>query len=215
MFISANTNQHTFLEKRDAFKTRFFFPAGKRTVFGIQRKRGSLAGQVVPNRFSAARLYAPVVVRPRPRWTTWAEQGQAVVLSPLFSPPARVGVGAWRRRLVFPLSRDGVPSLLPIHSSLFPLPFLCGARRLGAPLGSLSEGAVAKWRLRESKTFPPLGGEGGWPKARRMRGRWIEQKAKFTAPAHPHPPQCTHWGTFPLGGGRFYKARNQGPRESA
>ena len=48
-----------------------------------------------------------------------------------------------------------------------------------------------------------------------MRGRWIEQKAKFTAPAHPHPPQCTHWGTFPLGGGRFYKARNQGPRESA
>ncbi len=44
MFISANTNQHTFLEKRDAFKTRFFFPAGKRTVFGIQRKRGSRAG---------------------------------------------------------------------------------------------------------------------------------------------------------------------------
>ena len=26
------------------FKTRFFFPAGKRTVFGIQRKRGSRAG---------------------------------------------------------------------------------------------------------------------------------------------------------------------------
>ena len=155
IFISANTNQHTFLEKRDAFKTRFFFPREKETGFGIQRKRGSLAGQVAPNRDPAARLYAPVVVRPRPRWTTWAEQGKPVVLSHIFSPPAPVGLGAWRRRLVFPLSRDGVPSLLPIHSSLFPLPFLCGARRLGAPLGSLSEGAVAKWRLRESKTFPP------------------------------------------------------------
>ena len=31
------------------------------------------------------------------------EQGQAVVLSSIFSPPARVGVGAWWRSLVFPL----------------------------------------------------------------------------------------------------------------
>ena len=34
----------TLGDVRDAFKTRFFFPAGKRTVFGIQRKRGSRVG---------------------------------------------------------------------------------------------------------------------------------------------------------------------------
>ena len=28
----------------ETVKTRFFFPAGKRTVFGIQRKRGSRVG---------------------------------------------------------------------------------------------------------------------------------------------------------------------------
>ena len=49
----------------------------KETVFEIQRKRGSRGGQVAPNRDPAARLYAPVEVRPRPRWTTWVEQGQA------------------------------------------------------------------------------------------------------------------------------------------
>ena len=48
---------------------------------------------MAPNRNPAARLYAPVEVRPRPQWTTLAEQGNAVVLSALFSPPARVGVG--------------------------------------------------------------------------------------------------------------------------
>ena len=26
-----------------------------------------------------------------------------------------------------------------------------------------------------------------------------------TYEAHPHPPQCAHWGTFPLGGGRYKK----------
>ena len=30
--------------RRIRLKTRFFFPAGKRTVFGIQRKRGSGMG---------------------------------------------------------------------------------------------------------------------------------------------------------------------------
>ena len=82
-----------------------------------------------------------------------------------------------------------------------------------APTTPRTTDSVAPWarlgsRAPPSPTKPsPLRGEGGWPKARRMRGRWIEQKAKFTAPAHPHPPQCAHWGTFPLQGGRFYKAR--------
>ena len=93
-------------------KTHFFFPQEKETVFGIQRKRGSQRGQVAPNRVSAARLSVPIEVRPRPQWTTWAEQGQAVVLSPLFSPPGPVGVGT-RLRL----------------SHRFPLPSYCGARR--------------------------------------------------------------------------------------
>ena len=35
-----------------------------------------------------------------------------------------------------------------------------------------------------------------------MRGRRIEQKAKWNVPAHPHPLQCAHWSTFPLEGGR-------------
>ena len=76
-------------------KTHFFFPQEKETVFGIQRKRGSQRGQVAPNRVSAARLSVPIEVRPRPQWTTWAEQGQAVVLSHLFSPPAWAGDAAW------------------------------------------------------------------------------------------------------------------------
>ena len=99
------------------FKTRFFFPAGKRTVFGIQRKRGSQRGQVVPNRDPAARLYAPVEVRPRPQWTTSVEQGKPVVLFPLFSPPAWVGVETWWRCLIFPLSRGATSSgQSPFHS---------------------------------------------------------------------------------------------------
>ena len=100
-------------------------------------------GQVAPNRNPAARLYAPVEVRPRPQWTARAEQGKPVVLSPLFSPPARVGIGTWWRCLVLPLLRRGmvliavwagvaecgaVPSIFPIHASLFSFPFLCGAR---------------------------------------------------------------------------------------
>ena len=28
-------------------------------------------------------------------------------------------------------------------------------------------------------------------------------KGKSVLPAHPHPPQCAHWGTFPLEGGRL------------
>ena len=91
-------------------------PAGKRNGFGIQRKRGSRGGQVVPNRVSAARLYAPVEHQPRPQWTTPAEQGNPVVLSHIFSPPGPVGVGT-RHRL----------------SHRFPLPSYCGARRPGAP----------------------------------------------------------------------------------
>ena len=35
------------------------------------------------------------------------EQGKPVVLSPLFSPPAWVGGGAWWRCLVLPLLRRG------------------------------------------------------------------------------------------------------------
>ena len=91
-------------------------PAGKRNGFGIQRKRVSRGGQVVPNRVSAARLYAPVEHQPRPQWTTPAEQGNPVVLSHIFSPPAWVGIGAWLRL-----------------SHRFPLPSYCGARRPGAP----------------------------------------------------------------------------------
>src|SRR5699024_6161375 len=64
--------------RQENVQNPFRFRAGKReTVFGIQRKRGSRGGQVAPNRLSAARLYAPVEVRPRPQWTTPAEQGKA------------------------------------------------------------------------------------------------------------------------------------------
>ena len=83
---------------------------------------------MVPNRNPAARLYAPVEHQHRPQVTPPVEQGKLVVLSHIFSPPARVGVGTWRRCLVLPLLWDGVPSLLPIHSSLFPITSLCGAR---------------------------------------------------------------------------------------
>ena len=79
----------------ETVKTHFASLPEKETVFGIQRKRGSRGGQVVPNRLSAARLYAPIEHQPRPRWTTWAEQGKPVVLPDLFSPPARAGITAW------------------------------------------------------------------------------------------------------------------------
>ena len=69
------------------------------------------------------------------------------------------------------------------------------------------------------KTFPR--GEGGSPKARRMRNGDISQyrmhlvKMETTDDyyhfyqlqlvmkniAIPHPPQCAHWGTFPSGEG--------------
>ena len=83
----------------ETVKTHFASLPEKETVFGIQRKRGSQAGQVVPNRVSAARLYAPAQHRHRP-WPPPLEQGKPVVLSHLFSPPAPVGVGA-RRRLFY------------------------------------------------------------------------------------------------------------------
>ena len=60
---------------------------------------------MAPNRNPAARLYAPVEDQHRPQETPPVEQGQAVVLSHVFSPPAQVGVGTWCRRLVFPPSR--------------------------------------------------------------------------------------------------------------
>ena len=65
---------------------------------------------MAPNRNPAARLYAPVVDRHRPQVTPPVEQGKAVVLSHIFSPPAWVGVGTWRRRLVFPLSWGAMTS---------------------------------------------------------------------------------------------------------
>ena len=91
----AMTDEGASGDGRDGSKPISFSLPEKETVFGIQRKRGSRGGQVAPNRFSAARLYAPIEVRPRPQWTTWAEQGQAVVLSHLFSPPAWAGDAAW------------------------------------------------------------------------------------------------------------------------
>ena len=125
--------------RRRRFKDHFFFPAGKRTVFGIQRKRGSRGGQVAPNRFSAARLYAPIEVRPRPQWTTPVEQGQAVVLSHIFSPPAQAGVGTWRRCPVFPLLWGAASSF---YHSLFT--FLSSFYLWGA-----------SFRMRPRNTAPP------------------------------------------------------------
>ena len=45
----------------------------------------------------------PIEDQHRPQETPPVEQGQAVVLSDIFSPPAWVGVGAWWRCLVFSL----------------------------------------------------------------------------------------------------------------
>ena len=141
-----HVSAHCFLlceRTGETFKDHFASLLEKETGFGIQRKRGSRVGQVAPNSDPAARLYAPIVDQPRLRQTTPAEQGQAVVLSQLFSPPARVGIGTWWRCLVLPLLRRGmvliavwagvaacgaVPSIFPIHASLFSFPFLCGAR---------------------------------------------------------------------------------------
>ena len=136
----------------DGSKTISFSLPEKETVFGIQRKRGSRGGQVAPNRVSAAPLYAPVEDQPHPQWTTQAEQGQAVVLSDIFSPPARVGVGrgaaAWyslyrgaQRRLfyrftlhyyLFPLIvgrgfPDALPGTTPQSSSCPPSSVICFA----------------------------------------------------------------------------------------
>ena len=83
-----------------------------------------------------------------------------------------------------------------------------GAPSRRGPTDSVVWGAPGKPRPAQKRCTPkpsPLRGEGGWPKARRMRGRWTEQEAKFNAPAHPHPLQCAHWSTFPLEGGRFYR----------
>ena len=75
---------------------------------------------------------------------------------------------------------------------------------------------------------PSPGGEGGSPKARRMRNGDIWQdgmhlvkmviicgydhfyqlQSKTKDIAIPHPPQCAHWGTFPSGEG-FYPAKFQ------
>ena len=127
-------------------KTISFSLPEKETGFGIQRKRGSRTGQVAPNRDPAARLYAPAQHQPRPQWTTWEEQGQAVVLSSLFSPPARVGVGAWWRSPVF-----------PIHSSLFPLTFLCGARRPRRAIGTAPLPVILRPQAEESVLPSPDG----------------------------------------------------------
>ena len=73
--------------------------------------------------------------------------------------------------------------------------------------------------LTAPKPFPR--GEGGSPKARRMRNGDILQRGmhsvkmvigfgftlfyelhlKMKDIAIPHPPQCAHWGTFPSGEG--------------
>ena len=130
----AMTDEGASGDGRDGSKPISFSLLEKETVFGIQRKRGSRGGQVAPNRFSAARLYAPIEVRPRPQWTTPVEQGQAVVLSDIFSPPARVGVGrgaaAW-----YSLCCGAQRRLFTIHSSLFSLPSICGAYLPGCDHG--------------------------------------------------------------------------------
>ena len=77
----------------ETVKDHFASLPEKETVFGIQRKRGSRGGQVAPNRFSAARLSAPIKDRPRPRWTTPVEQGKPVVLSHFFRRLRGCGTG--------------------------------------------------------------------------------------------------------------------------
>ena len=87
---------------------------------------------MAPNRLSAARLYAPVEVRPRPQWTTPAEQGKAGGPIPHFFAACAGGC-----RGVAPL--PGIPvaaaqvgrfgvrcSSIPLHSSLLPLPLSVG-----------------------------------------------------------------------------------------
>ncbi len=56
---------------------------------------------MAPNRNPAARLYAHVEVQHRPQETPPVEQGQAVVLSNIFSPPGQAGIGTWCRCLVY------------------------------------------------------------------------------------------------------------------
>ena len=83
--------------------------------------------------------------------------------------------------------------------------FACGlARRVVAP----------RAKAVHPKTFPPQGGR--WmAKGQTDEGALDRTKGKSVLPAHPHPPQCAHWGTFPLAGGRFYGRAIRGPGKRA
>ncbi len=131
MQCSATSRFLVFLLRKrtgETVKTHFFFPAGKRMVFGIQRKRGSV-------------------------WVEWSQIG---IRRPGFTPPSRSSpvygrlprrnrdkrwsyptffrpcVGGCRNVVPLP----GIPSVagvgpffLPIHFSLLPLPLICVVRR--------------------------------------------------------------------------------------
>ena len=141
---------------------------------------------MAPNRNPAARLYAPAQHQHRPQVTPPVEQGQAVVLSHIFSPPAWVGVGAWRRLLVFPLLWGAAPSLFPIHSSLFPITFLCGARLPRRAHGTTRFCGARRPRRTTPRLGPLLsvtfkdGGDGSKPVSFSLleKERFLESKEK-------------------------------------
>ena len=63
-------------------------------------------------------------------------------------------------------------------------------------------GAAPHAKAVHPKTFPPQGGR--WmAEGQTDEGALDRTKGKSVLPAHPHPPQCAHWSTFPLQGGRF------------
>ena len=69
----------------------------------------------------------------------------------------------------------------------------------GLPLVQLIIGRLIGCHKRNSSfSFSLLLGEGGWPQARRMRGRlsYLARPDK-ACQLSPHPPQCAHWGTCP------------------
>ena len=92
-----------------------------------------------------------------------------------------------------------------------------GAPSRRGPTDSVVWGAPGKPRPAQKRCTPkpsPIRGEGGWPKARRMRGRWIERRGNpFYRPTLIRPSVPTG-APSPLQGEGFMGAQS-GARESA
>ena len=124
------------------------------------------------------------------------------------------------------LTRTGAPFSLDSKNRFFFLrekemgfecvsPVLARNRKIIVSGRGLARRVVApRAKAVHPKTFPPQGGR--WmAKGQTDEGALDRTKGKSVLPAHPHPPQCAHWGTFPLAGGRFYGRAIRGPGKRA